>query len=104
MTEHSQLGPSRDGTVLLDIGGDIGALVIQTGAAMSGAEIEVSPAGSDSARTHAAVRERLGNGPTRYAAVYPALHAGTYTVWGANGTPGDSVTIVGGQVAELDWR
>lgn len=71
---------------------------------MSGAEIEVSPAGADGARIHVAVRERLGHGPTRYAAVHAALRAGTYTVWGPHGAPADSVAVVGGQVAELDWR
>jgi hypothetical protein len=103
--ETAQLGPSYDGTVMLDIGGDIGALVINTGAELHLAEIEVSPAGETHAhRTHVAVRERRGPSGVRFAAIYPGLRAGEYTVWGGNGEPADTVRIVGGEVAQLDWR
>ncbi|GAB3799282.1 hypothetical protein GCM10027605_12510 [Micromonospora zhanjiangensis] len=40
---HHTLAPSYTGTVVLDIGGDTGALVIHTGPELLGAEIEVSP-------------------------------------------------------------
>ncbi len=46
MSEQNQLGPSRDGSVMLDIGGDIGALVLHTSAEMLGVEIEISPTGT----------------------------------------------------------
>lgn len=103
MSEQSQLGPSQDGTVLLDIGGDIGALVIHTPAALAGREIELSVVGSTMPRTHVAVRERLGQGRSRYAAIYPRLRAGRYTVWGLDDQPAGTVSITGGSVAELDW-
>lgn len=103
-TEESQLGPSQDGTVMLDIGGDVGALVIQAPPAWLGLEIELSRAGTDGHRTHVAVRERVGSGPTRYAAVYPSLYAGEYTIWGQDGRALGTVAIAGGKVAELDWR
>lgn len=103
MSEQSQLGPSQDGSVMLDIGGDIGALILHTPAEMSGAEIEISPSGDDSHRTHVAVRERRGTGPNRYAAIYPSLSAGTYTLWGPNQEPAVQVTITGGQVTEAEW-
>ena len=139
MTEQSQLGPSEDGTVVLDIGDDIGALIIMTPASMVGAEIEISPADdraedvfqsetapptrehthddehshthgdghthdhADPSRTHVAVRERRGPVGIRYAAIYPGLREGSYTVWGLDGQPADTVMITGGQVSELDW-
>lgn len=78
MAEQSHLGPSRDGTVLLDIGGDIGAVVIHTSAALAGREIDLSVAGSTRLRTHVAVRERRGDGPSQYAAIYPRLRAGRH--------------------------
>lgn len=104
MSEQSQLGPSMEGTVMLDIGADIGALVLHTSAAMAGAEIELSAEVPGAPRTHVAVRERVGSGPSRYAAIYPSLRAGRYTVWGTDGDPAGHVSIVGGHVVELNWQ
>ena len=42
MTEQSQLGPSTDGSVMIDIGGDVGALILHTGAELLLAEIDIS--------------------------------------------------------------
>ncbi len=47
MSEQSQLGPSDNATVMLDIGGDIGALIITTTVSMLLAEIEVSHVDAD---------------------------------------------------------
>ena len=103
--ETAQLGPSYDGTVMLDIGGDIGALIIHTGPDLHLAEIEVSRTGEEHAhRTHVAVRERRGPSGVRFAAIYTGLREGEYTVWGGNGEPADTVRISGGEVAQLDWR
>ncbi len=105
-SEHAQLGPSENGTVMLDIGGDIGALIIVTPPSLLLAEIEVSHVEADPAdhRPHVAVRERRGPSGTQYAAIYPGLRSGAYTVWGLDGQPADKVEIVGGEVAQLDWR
>lgn len=104
MTEESQLGPSDDGSVVLDIGGDVGALIIITPDAFAGSEIEVSPVGSHGHRTHVAVRERRGRSGTRYAAIYPELHAGDYTIWDLDGQAVGPIQIVGGEVTQIDWR
>ncbi|MDQ6850673.1 MAG: phospholipase [Actinomycetota bacterium] len=105
MTEADQLGPSYDGTVMLDIGGEIGALIITTTPALHLAEIEVSPVGDDHPhRTHVAVRERRGPSGTRYAAIYPQLHEGVYTVYDVDGRPADTVSVNGGEVTQIDWR
>jgi hypothetical protein len=105
-SEHSQLGPSENGTVMLDIGGNIGALIITTTVSMLLAEIEVSHVDADPTahRPHVAVRERRGPGGVQYAAIYPGLPAGEYVVWGLDGRPADKVEIAGGEVAQLDWR
>lgn len=89
---------------VLDIGGDIGALIIYTGPELHGAEIEVSPRGDDTQRTHTAVLERQVNGRALYAALYLALPAGEYRIWWDDSTLPREVTISGGAVAELDWR
>ena len=67
-------GPSGPGTVVMELGAGIGALILYTPAGLDGEEIEISRDGS--ARTHARVRPRHLPGQTRYAAVYPGLPAG----------------------------
>ena len=86
---------------VLDIGEDIGALVIYTGREMLGKEIEVSPKGNDTQKTHTAVLERKVNGRTTFAALFLALPEGEYITLS---TPSSEITIIGGQVTELDWR
>jgi len=90
--------------IVLDIGGDIGALIIYTKPELRGREIEVSRTGSPDQRTHVEVLERLVDGKTVFAAAYPELKEGLYDVWGDGGNPVDSVTITGGSVATRDWR
>lgn len=90
--------------VVLDIGGSTGALIIYTDATRCGEEIELSPAGDSAGRTHMDVAERWCNGRTVFAAVYPALSSGPYTIWGSPAAPAGRVHIRGGQVTELDWR
>ena len=81
MTEP-KLGPSHAGSVVLDIGGDTGALILQTPAEMLGREIDVTPLSAPEAHgTHSLVRERQVSGTTTYAAVYPALPVGDYIIW-----------------------
>jgi hypothetical protein len=93
-------------SVVLELGGDIGALVLQAPAALLGREIEISPAGAGphaSRRTHAVVRERRTAAGVSYAAVYPAVPAGRYTVWRDSGTPLGKVAVSGGRVASFRW-
>ncbi len=99
---HHATGASPTGSVLLDIGGDVGALVLYVPATELGREIEVSPVGGGR-RTHAAVRERHVEGGHVYCVVIPGLVAGEYTIWADETTPAGSVTITGGTVTELDW-
>ncbi|NGM12133.1 phospholipase [Verrucosispora sioxanthis] len=95
-------GPSGTGTVVLDLGGDTGALIIYTGRQLLGREIEVSRADRDGdPRTHSAVRERRVRDGTFHSAVYPDLPAGVYTVWWDAETPVGAVTVSGGVVTEF---
>jgi hypothetical protein len=96
-------GPSYDGDVIVDIGGNMGALIIVTPPTLAGREIEISPAGKGGPRSHVAVRERRGPDRSRFAAVFPALAEGDYTVWDPDGSAAASVTITGGTVAQLEW-
>ena len=69
-------------SVVLDIGQDVGALVLYAPAELHGHEIEVSPLDADPSarRVHSAVLERSLNGRVFYAATYPELAAGDYEV------------------------
>jgi hypothetical protein len=49
------------------------------------------------------VRERRTGAGPRYAAVYPSLPAGDYTIWQDAVTPTVTVTIDGGQVTRCCW-
>jgi hypothetical protein len=101
--QEAEGGPKRvsTGHAVLDIGQNVGALVIYTDAEHCGKEIEVSPKGNDVQRTHTEVLERKTNGYITYAALFFALKKGDYNIWSI---PGQSITIVGGSVAEVDWR
>jgi hypothetical protein len=104
MTE-SIPGPSGAGSVVLEVGAGTGALVLHTPAGLAGQEIEISPAsgGPAARRTHSLVRERNTSAGTSYAAVYPGVAAGDYTLWRDDVTPAAMITINGGQVTSYRW-
>lgn len=105
-THHHAYGPSSPASVVLDIGGEIGALILQADAAHLGHEIEISlnvPDGTpEPARTHSMVRERRTDPPS-YDAVYPELHEGEYTVWRDRDAQAGTVTITGGQISSFTF-
>ena len=45
----------------------------------------------------------LSSPQTAYAAVYPGLRAGQYTVWGDESTRAATAIITGGQVTSCRW-
>lgn len=107
---ETPLGPSTSGSVVLELGPGIGALVLHTPPELDGAEIEISldpppaaPATPAGKRTHSQVRQRLTPGGTQFAAVYPGLAAGDYTIWRDASTPAITVTIDGGRVTTARW-
>jgi hypothetical protein len=102
MTE-SVAGPTGPGSVVMELGADIGALVLYTPPGLDGEEIEISRDDEPGThRTHSMVRPRPMPGETRYAAVYPGLRAGHYTIWRER-TPAATVTVTGGQVSNCHW-
>ena len=102
MTE-SVAGPSGPGTVILELGADVGALVLFTPADLDGREIEISVEGGAGRRTHSQVRPRHMPTETKYAAVYPDLPAGPYTIWADEQRPAGRVVITGGRVTNWSW-
>jgi hypothetical protein len=100
---ESVAGPSGPGTVVLELGADVGALVLYTPAELDGREIEISRDAPDARRTHSQVRPRHMAALTRYAAVYPDLAAGTYTIWADEQRRAGSVVVAGGRVTNWSW-
>lgn len=90
--------------VAIDIGGDVGALIIHTDPEMHGIEIEISPAGEDDKRSHKQVLERKINERPAFTAVFDGLPTGRYTLWVENEPRARDVEIDGSAIAELDWR
>jgi hypothetical protein len=101
--DTTELDPARQDTLVLDIGGDVGALVLVADPALAEHEIEISP-GADPAtpRSHNVVHARQGFGRVVHTAVFPSVPAGEYTVWRADGTSHATVTVHGGHVTEHD--
>jgi len=102
---HAAAHATGAGSVVLELGGDVGVLVLHTPARLHGTEIEIRPDGDDphGYRPRSLVRERITAAGTSYAAVYPAVPAGRYAVWGDGGVPVGTVVISGGQVACFHW-
>lgn len=98
--------PDPAGSVIVDIGGDIGAAVVYTPATLVGAEIEIRPAGGSWDGTHTGVWEREVPGARLAAAVFGSLAAGSYelrikgTANTAHPTP---VVVDGGAVTQVNW-
>lgn len=89
---------------VLDIGEDVGALIIYCRPELRGQQIDVSLRGREWQRTHTDVLERRANNRPVFAALFLALPAGDYVIWGNGSEPIGEATIIGGEVAEIDWR
>ena len=99
-------GPARVHVedAVLDIGGDIGALILYADESYREREVEISPVGDDARRTHTAIHERIVGGRAVFAGLFPDLKAGTYRLWADDPALPDRVTVIGGEVATVDWR
>jgi len=97
-----RLAPSRQGTVVLDIGDGVGALVVHAPGELCGVEIEIAHRGQTTPLVHTEVRERVLPEGSVYAGVFLALDEGDYTLLGAGTHTARDVTIESGKVAELE--
>ena len=112
------------GSVLLDIGGDVGALVVTMPARMEGVEVEIRPEGAGVAahvhhdhdhhhhghdhggahRPHVAVVNRPAGGARIPSLVFPELLEGSYELY-EKGSHDVRLTVAvrGGEVATAVW-
>lgn len=97
------------GPVLLDIGDDVGALVVFGSAGLSGQEIEIRPRSREGPATprrakHVSVLPRGSIHGTRFVAVFGGLPAGDYELSLLPAGPVRlTVRVIGGEVTEADW-
>jgi hypothetical protein len=103
MSEHQHEGQFETG-VMVDVGDGAGALVIYAPDELLGHEIEISPDGNDTSRSHTDVLRRRIAGGHVCAAVFGSLPEGEYRLWHKTLTTPVKVLIAGGKVTELDWR
>ena len=94
------------GTVMLDIGGDIGALVVLVPASLIGEEVEIRPPGTrpHGHLPHVAVVDRPVPGGHLPSLVFLEVLAGCY-VLSRKGTADVVLTAVvsGGEVTTVNW-
>lgn len=101
---HEENPYAGQGPVLLDIGDDVGALVIAMPARLEGREVEVCRRDVPGQPTHVGVVARPTLEGPRFAAVFPSLAQGAYVVRELpDGEPVMAVDVVGGLVAEASW-
>ncbi len=96
------------GAVLLDIGGDVGALVVTMPAGMEGVEVEVRPSGVPDTglrhHPHVAVVGRPVDGVLVPSLVFADLVAGRYDLFFKHGEHAClGALVVGGEVTAADW-
>jgi hypothetical protein len=101
---HDHSTDARPEHVMLDLGPGVGALVLQTGADLHGAEIEISPAGRDGERSHKQIHERPVAGRPLYGAVFDRLPAGEYTLWLDDRPLLRDVAVAGAAVSHLSIK
>jgi hypothetical protein len=121
MTENENPHAGQ-GSVLLDIGGDVGALVVSMPPAMVGVEIEIAPVGEvahehghhhqhghghghgHGHRPHVAVVDRPVTDGHQPSLVFPDLVGGSYELFDkGQDTVLLTAEITGGQVTFLEW-
>jgi hypothetical protein len=98
---HAGLGP-----VLLDIGDDIGAVVLSMPAELAGTEVEARPVAThpDGHLPHVGVLARSVAGRVSHAAVFGALPEGRYELYLRPAGPvALTVAVRGGEVTNADW-
>ena len=95
----------RGASVLLDIGGEVGAAVVALPTALLGTEVEARPVGAGHPPVHAGVVARpLPGGGRMPSVVLGELPAGTYELYvRPDGPVRLRLTVTGGAVAEAAW-
>jgi hypothetical protein len=101
---HAHQHQVQGGTPVIDIGDDIGALVVFMDDAEKGTELFLRPEGEPASTLHTGVWTRQHRGGHVTAAVFGELVEGSYWVLDAVGSDRFSVQIRGGELTQVDVR
>ena len=101
---HTHETVPRGGPVVMDIGGDIGGLIVRLDDSLEGTELPIEFADDPKRDIHTGVWRRSVGGQTVVVAVYPELREGSYRIHPGTDHAGAHLEITGGQVAHLDLR
>jgi hypothetical protein len=99
--EHGESQPQVGPSPVVDIGGDVGAIVVRLSSVPESGELEARPVGRPDLRFHTGVHLRDIGGHVVPAAVYPAVVQGEYEILDHELSPVAAVTVAGGQVADI---
>ncbi|HET6772130.1 MAG TPA: hypothetical protein VFH36_02405 [Acidimicrobiales bacterium] len=106
--EHSAPAPENGVapgmSPVLDIGGDVGAMIVYLDDATPSGEIVAQPPGRPEEHFHTGVHPRDMGGRTVHVALFPEVVAGGYDLLDPDGEPLARIGVTGGQVSELDLR
>jgi hypothetical protein len=108
MTASQENQFAGQGAVLLDIGGDVGAVVVTMPADLLGTEVEIRPVGQTadghSHHPHVAVVNRPAGGTLIPSLVFPELLEGRYELH-EKGSPAarQTLDVRGGKVTTVAW-
>ena len=101
---HSHESAPRGGPVVMDIGGDIGGLIVRLDEFLEGTELPIEFVEDPQRDIHTGVWRRSLGGESVVVAVYPELRQGSYRIHPGKDHTGAHLEIIGGQVAQLDLR
>ena len=101
---HPENPHAGQGPVVLDIGGDVGALVVAMPETMAGVEIEIRSVDGQTHCSHVAVVGRAVRDHTVWSAVFPELSEGRYELCQRlDGRSQLVVEVSGGEVTQASW-
>jgi hypothetical protein len=89
---------------LLDIGGDVGAMIVYLDRPTPSGELVAQPPGRPREHFHTGVHPRDMGGTTVQVAVFPEVVEGVYDLLDPDGQPMARISVTGGHVTELNLR
>ena len=99
---HTHEPAPRGGPVVMDIGDDIGGLIVRLDESLEGTELPIEFDDDPRRDIHTGVWRRSIGGESVVVAVYPELREGRYRIHPGKNHRGALVEITGGQVTHLD--
>ena len=101
---HTHEAAPKGGPVVMDIGGDIGGLIVRLDDSLEGTDLPIEFAEDPKRDIHTGVWRRILGDETVVVAVYAELREGSYRIRPGTDHAGAQLEITGGQVAHLDLR